>query len=180
MHRLNKKISLRQQQTKIHIISNTWVDKSHHKSTHTEVINTHLSLGRSLERKLHCIGCEDPGEVRRAQNRTLSLGHESYRGSLTPSHRDRRRRGLGMTERRRGGSWEWRARRRKGRGGACREGWRQRWKDVKKKRKVRRALLGMRMWSECRSPLLSCWCDCPLRRLILTPLKHKHARRHAF
>lgn len=152
----------------------TYRMKNHHKSTYT-VINTHLSLGRSLERKLHYTGCEDPGEVRHAQNHTLSLGHESYRGSLSPSHWDRRRRGLGMRERSGGRSGGGRARR-KGRGGACRG----RWKDVKKNRKVRRTLLGVRMRSECRSPPLSCYRDHLHHRLTLTPLKHTYTRRYAF
>lgn len=153
--------------------------KNHHKSTYT-VINTHLSLARSLERKLHYIGCEDPGEVKHVQNHTLSLGHESYRGSLSPSHWDRRRRGVETRERSRGMSGGWRARR--GRGRACRGGWTQRWKDVKRSRKVRRALLGVRSWSDCWSPPPSCYRDHLHHRLTLTPLKytHTHTRRYVF
>lgn len=151
--------------TRIHN-SNTWDDESYHRSTTNEVMSTHLSLGRSLERRPHCIGCEDPAEVRLAQNSTLSLGHESYRGSPSPSHRDRRRRGPGMRAGSGGRTWE--------RGGRTRRGgWRQRRKDVRRKRKVWRGLLGIRMWSERRSPPpLSCYCDRPLPRLTLTPLKH--------
>lgn len=152
--------------------------KNNHKSTYT-VINTHLSLVHSLERKLHYTGCEDPGEVRHAQNHTLSLGHESYKDSLSPSHRDRRRRGLGMIERSWGRSGGRRARRRGG-GRACRGGWTQTWKDVKKNRKVRRALLGVRIWSECRSPPLSCYRDHLHHRLTLTPLKHTQTHRYVF
>lgn len=116
----------------------TYGMKTHQKSTHmyTLMINTHLSPGRSLERKLHCTGCEGPGEVRHAQNRTPSLGHESYRGSLSPGHRDRRRTGWRKRERRKGRSKGCRARwRDKGR--ACPGGWRQRWKDGRRMRKVR-------------------------------------------
>lgn len=136
-------------------------------------MNTHLSPGRSLERKLRCIGYEGPGEVRHAQNRTLSLGHES---SLTPGHRDMRTRGWRKGETRKGTSRTCRARRRcKGR--ACRGGWRQRWKDGRRRmRKVRRVWVGLRKWSECRSPPRSRYCDCPLRQLTRTPLKHTYTQ----
>lgn len=144
---------------------------SRHTCTHTDVMNTHLSPGRSLERKLRCTGCGGPGEVRHAQNRTLSLGHESYMDSLTPGCRDRGRRGRRKWERRRGRSRGCRARRR-GRDRACQGGWRQRWKDGRRMRKVRRAWLGVRRGSECWPPPPSCYCDCPLRQLTRTSLKH--------
>lgn len=144
---------------------------SRHTCTHTDVMNTHLSPGRSLERKLRCTGCGGPGEVRHAQNRTLSLGHESYMDSLTPGCRDRGRRGRRKWERRRGRSRGCRARRRD-RDRACQGGWRQRWKDGRRMRKVRRAWLGVRRGSECRPPPPSCYCDCPLRQLTRTSLKH--------
>lgn len=129
-------------------------------------MNTHLSPGRSLERKLHCTGCEGPGGVRHGQNRTLNLRHESYRGSLTQAHRDRRRR----RERRRGRSRGCRARAR-GRGRACQGGWRQWWKDWRRMGKVR---FGVRRWRDYQPHPLSCYCDCPHHRLTRTPLKHTY------
>lgn len=107
--------------------------------------DTHLSPGRSLEKRHHCTGCEVPGEARHTQIHTGSLGHESYRGFLAPLRWN--------------GETEWRS------GGvrACPKGLRK---------TEERTQFDVKRWSNCQSLPLSSYCGCPLHRWTRTPLKH--------
>lgn len=124
-------------------------------------MSTHLSPGRSLERKLHCTGCEGPGEATRGPNRRQSLRPESYTGSLNPEHQGRRRR-----ERRSGRSRGCSGRTR-GMGRASPRGWSQ-WG---RKGKV---AFGARKRRDWQPHPLSCYWGCSRHRWTRTPLEHTH------
>lgn len=127
-------------------------------------MSTHLSPGRSLERKLHCTGCEGPGEATRGPNRRQSLHPESYTGSLNPEHQGRRRR-----EKRSGRSRGCSGRTR-GMGMVSPRGWSQ-WG---RKGKV---VFGARKRRDWQPHPLSCYWGCSRHRWTRTPLEHTHTHR---